>query len=83
MPKIKIFSTHTCVYCFMLKNYLRQKGVAFEDIYIDEDPKAAQESIDTCDSMAVPCTHITLDNGEEIKILGFDKPRFDQILGLN
>lgn len=82
MPKIKIYSTHTCVYCFMLKNYLHQKNVAFEEIFVDEDPKEAQASIDTCGSMGVPCTHITLDNGEEVKILGFNKPKFDEVLGL-
>lgn len=82
MPKIKMYTTHTCPYCFMLKDYLTKHDVAFEEVYIDADPKGAVEAIDTCGSMGTPCTHITLDNGEEVKILGFNKPKFDEALGL-
>jgi glutaredoxin len=80
--QIKIYSTRTCVYCHMLKEYLKSKGVAYEEILLDEQPEQIQASIDTCGSMGVPCTHITLEDGTEEKILGFDKARFDQVLGL-
>jgi glutaredoxin len=66
----------------MLKEYLKSKGVAYEEILLDEQPEQIQASIDTCGSMGVPCTHITLEDGTEEKILGFDKARFDQVLGL-
>jgi hypothetical protein len=66
----------------MLKHYLTKHDVAFEEVYIDADPKGAVEAIDTCGSMGTPCTHITLDNGEEVEILGFNKPKFDEALGL-
>lgn len=83
MPKIKIYSTTTCIYCRALKDYLTSKNVAYEDVLLDKQPEEIQASIDTCGSMGVPCTHITLDNGTEEKILGFDRPKFDQILGLS
>lgn len=82
MPKVKIFSTTTCIYCKALKEYLSNEGVAYEEVLLDVQPEAIQESIDTCGSMGVPCTHITLDNGDEVKILGFDKPKIDAALGL-
>lgn len=82
MPKIKIFSTSTCVYCHALMEYLKSKDIAYEEVNLDEQPKEIQTSIDTCGSMAVPCTHIILDDGSEAKILGFDKARFEQVLGL-
>lgn len=82
MPKIKIYSTTTCIYCHALKDYLKSKDVTYEEVLLDQQPEAIQTSIDTCGSMGVPCTHITLDDGTEEKILGFDRPRFDKALGL-
>lgn len=80
--QIKIYSTKTCVYCKMLKEYLKSKSVDYEEVLIDEQPEEIQASLDACGSMGVPCTHIKLENGQEESILGFDKARIDQILGL-
>ncbi|MBI2588916.1 NrdH-redoxin [Candidatus Saccharibacteria bacterium] len=82
MPKIKIYSTKTCPYCNMLKNYLKSKKIVYEEVLLDEQPEKAVEAMHVCNSMGVPCTHIVFDDGREEKILGFDKPRFDQVLGL-
>lgn len=82
MPKITIYSTKTCPYCHMLKNYLKSKNIGYEDVLLDEHPERAAEAIHICNSMGVPCTHITLDDGTEEKILGFDKARIDSALGL-
>jgi glutaredoxin 3 len=82
MPKIKIYSTKTCVYCHMEKAYLKSKGVDFEEILLDERPDEIAKSVDICGSMGVPCTHIIKDDGTEHKILGFDKAHLDSVLGL-
>jgi len=82
MAKVKIYSTKTCDYCHMEKEYLKSKGVEFEEVLLDENPDQISKSMDTCGSMAVPCTHIIKDDGTEEKILGFDRPRLDAALGL-
>lgn len=82
MPKIKIYSTTTCPYCQMLKAYLREKNIGFEEVLLDRQPDQVQASIDTCGSMSVPCTHITKDDGTEVNILGFNKQKIDQELGI-
>ena len=82
MPKVKIYSTTTCPYCILEKDYLKSKGVEFEDILIDKQPEQAKASFDTCGSMGVPCTHIIKDDGTEERILGFDKARLDATLNL-
>ncbi|MBI3624052.1 NrdH-redoxin [Candidatus Saccharibacteria bacterium] len=82
MPKVKIFSTKTCPYCHMLKEYLKSKNVSYEEVLLDEHPEQAVESMHVCNSMGVPCTHIVKDDGSEARILGFDKPKIDQALGL-
>ena len=83
MANIKVYSTRTCPYCHMLKEYLKSKDIAFEDIYVDQDPDKLDDLIDTCGSMGVPCSHITKDDGSQEIILGFDKQRIDQALGLS
>lgn len=66
----------------MLKQYLDSRNISYEEVLIDTDLAGAKESLDTCGSMGVPCTHITFDDGREEKVLGFDRPRIDQILEL-
>lgn len=82
MPKITIYSTKTCAYCKMLKSYLTSKGIKYEEVLLDEHPDRVIESIHVCNSMGVPCTHIKFDDGRDERILGFDRPRIDQVLGL-
>jgi len=66
----------------MLKSYLEEKEVAYEDVLLDEQPDQIQKSIDTCGSQGVPCTHIIKDDGTEVSIMGFDKPKINEALGL-
>ncbi|PIY69437.1 NrdH-redoxin [Candidatus Roizmanbacteria bacterium CG_4_10_14_0_8_um_filter_39_9] len=82
MAKITIYSTTTCPYCIMLKNYLKSKNIGYEEVLLDKNPEQGQASIDTCGSMGVPCTHIVKDDGAAISILGFDKEKIDTALGI-
>lgn len=82
MAKVTIYSTSTCPYCRAEKAYLKEKGVQFTDIVLDEHPEEQQASVDTCGSQGVPCTHIVKDDDSEEQILGFDRPKIDAALGL-
>ena len=75
MSKIKVFSTPTCPYCHMLKDYLKDKKVEFEDIDVAADQEAAQEMIKKSGQMGVPQIEI---NGKII--VGFDKPAIEKEL---
>jgi glutaredoxin len=66
----------------MEKDYLRSKGVDFEEILLDDQPEKAVESMHICNSLGVPCTHIIKDDGSDVRILGFDKAKIDAALGL-
>jgi glutaredoxin len=66
----------------MEKNYLKSKGVDFEDVLLDHHPDRIQEFIAKCGSMGVPCTHIIHEDGKEEHILGFNRPLIDTALGL-
>ena len=79
---MKVYSTATCPYCFMEKEYLKSKGIEYEDIIVDTQEKV-EELMKACGNLGVPCTHIIKDDGTEEKILGFDKKRLDAALGIN
>jgi glutaredoxin 3 len=82
MPKVKIYSTTTCAYCKAEKAYFDEKGVKYDDLMADQDPNIAREMIAISGQMGVPFTVITKDDGSEVHVLGFDKPKLDAALGL-
>ena len=83
MVKVKIYSTTTCPYCKMEKDYLDSKGVKYENVFVDNDSKAAQEMIEESGQMGVPFTEITKEDGTEVKILGFDKERLYEAISVS
>lgn len=74
--EVKVFSTQTCPYCHMVKDYLKQKGVAFEDIDVSQDREQAMKMVEKSGQMGVPQLWI---NGEVV--VGYDTVRIDQLLG--
>ena len=81
-PKITIYSTTTCGFCIMLKNYLNSKGIKYDVKMADEDHELAKELYQKSGQLGVPFTIIEKEDGTEEKILGFDRPKFDTVLGL-
>lgn len=82
MSKITIYSTASCSYCKMLKSYLQSKDIAYEEKHADLDQNLAQELFEKSGQLGVPFTIIEDDNGKQEKILGFDRPTIDAVLGI-
>jgi glutaredoxin 3 len=61
----------------MVKEFLSQKGVDFNEIDISRDPAGADELMSKTGRMAVPVTVI---DGQTI--VGFDRMRLEQLIGL-
>lgn len=81
--KVVMYSTTTCPYCKMEREYLKSKNIEFEDILVDQDAKAAEEMVKVSGQMGVPLTVIKDDQGQVKKtILGFDKEKLNETLGL-
>lgn len=77
MANVKVYSTSTCPYCAMAKDFLRRNNIEFEDIDVGINPQAAQEMIDKSGQMGVPVLDI---NGRII--IGFDKDAMSKALGI-
>ena len=73
--KVKIYSTSTCPYCKMAKDYLSSKGVSYEDIDVAADQEKAKEMVNISGQMGVPVLVIN----DEV-IVGFDKKKIDSFL---
>jgi len=78
MSKVKVFTTKSCPYCYMLKDFLKDNNVNFEDIDVSTDSHAAMEMIRISGQRGVPVADI---NGSVI--VGFDQHRIKQLLNLN
>lgn len=75
--KVTVYSTSTCPYCVRVKQFLKDNNVAFVDIDVASDQKAAQEMIERSGQMGVPVVDI---DGEII--VGFDKGKISSALGI-
>lgn len=74
---VVVYSTPTCPYCNMAKDYFKEKNVDFVDYNVGADQAKAQEMIRKSGQMGVPVLDI---NGTII--VGFDRPRINEALGL-
>lgn len=83
MKNITVYSTATCPYCVMLKNWLDQQSIAYKDVRVDEDREAARKMVEMSGQMGVPFTTIEKENGETEKILGFNLPQLKSALAVN
>ncbi|MEE9322984.1 MAG: glutaredoxin domain-containing protein [Candidatus Aenigmarchaeota archaeon] len=73
--KVKVYSTPTCPYCKMAKEFLKEKGIEFEDVDVSTDQEAAKEMIKKSGQMGVPQIEI---NGK--MIIGFDREKLEKEL---
>lgn len=77
MKPVTIYSTPTCHFCHMAKDYFDEKGVTYNDIDVSKDMNAAREMIMKSGQRGVPVITI----GDQF-IVGFDQQRIDALLGL-
>jgi glutaredoxin 3 len=73
--KVKVYSTNTCPYCHMAKEFLSENKIEFDDINVQEDPKAGQEMVQKSGQMGVPVIEI-----DDNIIVGFDKDKIKELL---
>jgi glutaredoxin-like YruB-family protein len=75
--RVTVYSTPTCSWCNTLKSWLKQNGIAYTDIDVSRDQRAAEDLVKRTGQQGVPQTDI---NGEVV--VGFNQPRLKQLLGI-
>lgn len=77
MNKVTVYSTPTCHFCHMAKDFFKEKGVDFVDFDVSTDLSKRKEMVDKSGQMGVPVIII-----EDQIIVGFDKPKIVELLGI-
>lgn len=67
MNAITVYTTTRCPYCVMLKNFLTDQNIPFNEVNVETNPAIMQQIVSTTGQMGVPQTEI---NGKWV--LGFD-----------
>jgi len=75
--RVKVYSTPTCPWCIRAKQFLKENNIDFQNIDVSSDQQAVNDLMQKSGQMGVP----VLDIEGEI-IVGFDKDRINQSLGL-
>ena len=78
MKKVIVYSTPSCHFCHMAKDFFKEKGVEFEDFDVSKDLDKRKEMLEKSGQMGVPV--IIIDNKEII--VGFNKPKIVAELGI-
>jgi glutaredoxin len=74
LPKIEIFSTPTCHFCHMAKEWLSSKGIPFVDYNVAEDMNKRKEMTG---QLGVPVIKI-----EDNVMVGFNQEMMAKILNI-
>jgi len=74
---VKLFVTPACPYCYTLKEFLKEKGIEFEEIDVSKDEKARDEMIKKSGRLEAPVIEI---DGQIV--VGFDKEKIVKLLKL-
>jgi len=72
--KVIVYSTPTCPYCVMAKNFFKDNKVVFEDVDVSADRARGQEMVNKSGQMGVPVIDI---EGEIV--VGFQPKVFEML----
>ncbi|MCS7216919.1 MAG: glutaredoxin domain-containing protein [Candidatus Bipolaricaulaceae bacterium] len=75
--EVIVYTTPTCPWCQMVKRYLEARGIPYTEVDVSQNYQAALEMVRKSGQTGVPVVEI---DGEIV--VGFDRERIDQLLGL-
>ena len=78
MANVTIYTTPTCVYCKMTKEFFKEHNVQYTEKDVAGDAVAREEMVKKSGQMGVPVIDI---DGE--LIIGFDKERLSELLKIS
>ena len=77
MAKVTIYSTPTCVYCKMAKEFFAKNNVAYEEHDVASDAAAREEMVNKSHQLGVPVIDI-----DSNIVIGFDQKTLEKLLNL-
>jgi glutaredoxin 3 len=77
MNTVTVYSTPSCHFCHMAKDFFTANNIPYQDFNVAEDNEKRQEMIKKSGQMGVPVILINNDI-----IVGFNKPKIVELLGI-
>ena len=74
---VKIYTTSSCGYCKIVKDFLKEHNIRYTEFDIGMDAVKRNEIVERTGQMGVPVIDV---NGEIV--IGFDKERLSKLLGI-
>lgn len=78
MKKVTIYSTPTCHYCQMAKEYFAQNNVSYEAFDVASDSERRKEMVEKSGQLGVPVILI-----DDEVVVGFNRPKLQRLLGID
>jgi len=78
MKKIEIYSTPTCHFCHLAKDYFNANKIEYTDYNVATDIEKRKEMLNKSGQMGVPV--IVIDDKDIV--IGFDQSRLKSLLGI-
>ncbi len=75
--KVTIYSTPTCHFCALAKDYFKENGIQYEEFNVASDLPRRSEMMQKSGQLGVPVIVV----GDEV-VVGFNKPKLAHSLGL-
>ncbi len=77
MKTVNIYTTPSCTYCKMAKEFFNEKGVKYQEFDVAADPEKRSHMIDLTGQLGVPVIEI-----EDAIVIGFNRPKVAELLGI-
>ena len=77
MKKVTIYSTPSCHFCHLVKDFFIAHGIVFEEFDVASDLEKRKEMLEKSGQMGVPVTII----GDDL-VIGFDKEKLSKLLDI-
>ena len=77
MHKVTIYTTPSCVYCKMTKEFFAKNGVQYEEKNVATDLKAREDMLEKSQQLGVPVIEV-----DDTIIVGFDQKNLEKALGI-
>jgi glutaredoxin-like YruB-family protein len=77
MKNVEIYSTPTCTFCTMAKDFFKANDVAYTEYNVAEDIEKRKEMVERSGQMGVPVIFI----GDDM-VVGFDEAEIKSLLGM-
>jgi glutaredoxin-like YruB-family protein len=76
-PQVLIYSTPSCPYCQMAKDFLKKNNIAFQETDVSKNEAAFQEMVQKSGQMGVPVIDVS-----GTIVIGFNRRALAQLLDI-